>query len=313
MFGRVGKGRMANILVTGGAGFIGSHLVEKLIELGHKVVILDNLSSGSLDNLHEHFEEFVLRDITQPLDDIFEKYKFEYVFHLAAQINLRESIKNPLKDAEINILGSINLFNLCKKHRVNKLIFSSTGGAIYFEGATLPWTEYSKTEPSSPYGLSKLTTEYYLKLIMKDPKSYCILRYSNVFGPRQNSKSEAGVVSIFIEKILEGENLVIFGNGEQTRDFIYVDDVINANILVMNETLNGTYNVSTGTETSINKISEEVLDAMKSQIHVGYQTAIEGELYYSCLSSEKLQTRFWEPKISLTEGIKRTAAYFKNK
>lgn len=300
---------MSNILITGCAGFIGSHLADKLIDLGHNIVGIDNLSTGNLENINPK-TIFIKMDINDPLEEIFDKYKFDYVFHTAAQINLRHSIKNPKEDAKTNIIGSLNLIENCLRTNVKKFIFSSTGGAIYDENAELPWVEdISNTFPKSPYGLSKLTIENYLKI---SGLPYCILRYSNVFGPRQQS-AECGVCAIFIYKILKNQPINIYSDGEQTRDFINVNNVVAANILAIDKNLQGIYNVSSNTSTSVNKILGLIKTAFNVEPEVNYLPEIPGELKHSRLSSEKLQSYGWQSNINLEESIKKTIEYFKNK
>jgi len=298
---------MSLILCTGGFGFIGSHLVDKLISLGHKVVILDNLSSGKQSNV-KSYTDFFPNDICNNLDFLFGKYKFDYVFHLAAFIDLRKSITNPKECYNDNVMGSINLINYCIKHNIKKLIFSSTGGAIYSPEAALPWDELSLAQPASPYGLSKLAIEQYLKLTKNLYKlDYTVLRYSNVYGPRQGG-GECGAASIFINNALNDKQITIFGDGNQTRDFIYVDDVVSANVLAMQ--LDGTYNVSTNIETSVNKIAELISNKLNYN-NIVYASKIEGEVLNTRLSSNLLQSEGWKPTVDIENGISKTIEYFK--
>lgn len=296
------------VLITGGAGFIGSHLTDALIKQEHQVVVIDNLSTGTIDNFNI-FPTFYKEDITDPhiIRKIFDKHQFDYVFHLAAQINLRHSIKEPAFDAGINIVGSLNIIENCIRTNVKKLIFSSTGGAIYSPNAPLPWNEQSATNPQSPYGLAKLTVERYLQL---HQLPHVALRYSNVFGPRQHSKSEAGVVSIFIEKALKREDPTIFGDGSQTRDFVFVDDVVRANLLAMD--LLGTYNVSSNTQTSINDIANTILKKTNSSSQIIHADPIAGELLHTRLSSEKLIKMGWKMEWDMEDGIEKTIEYFRS-
>ncbi len=301
---------MAKILVTGGAGFIGSHIVDALVGRGHDVVVIDDLSSGNKENVNPS-AKLVVGSIDDNLNELFEKEKFEYVFHLAAQINVRKSLESPLEDAKTNIIGGLNVIENCAKYGVKKIIFSSTGGAIYSPDAEIPCNEKSKTEPLSPYGLAKWATENYLR-IMKNIKGldYAALRYSNVYGPRQNAKGEAGVVAIFINNILESKGLKIFGDGEQTRDFVYVKDVARANVLALN--LSGVYNVASETETSVNELCEMIKKLMESDVGVEHTEAVKGELMRSCLSAEKLKGEGWDNGHGLEEGLKETIEWFGN-
>lgn len=301
---------MSIILITGAAGFIGSHLQDKLIDLGHTVVGIDNLSTGNLSNLNSK-TIFINKDICDDLTDIFNQYQFDYVFHLAAQINLRDSIRNPKHDAYINIIGSLNLIEQSARIKVKKFIFSSTGGAIYSPAGSLPFTEQSIAIPESPYGLAKLTVENYLEFFKKAyGLNSTILRYANVFGPRQNAKGEAGVISIFIENILNGKELVVFGDGKQTRDFIYVDDVVRANVLTINTDMKETFNISSNRQTSVNSIIEKLEKITNIMSHVKYTDAIPGELKDSRLSYEKIKNIGWSPIFDIDKALSETIGYF---
>lgn len=246
-----------NILVTGGCGFIGSHLTDRLIETGHRVSIIDNLFTGKIENLNGRakFHNADIRDAAK-VRKVFEKEKPEIVFHLAAQIDARKSAEDPSLDTDININGSINIIkNFLNVEGRKKFIFASTGGAIYGETEILPTPETTESFPLCPYGISKLTVEKYLAYFSYFyGLSFAVLRYGNVYGPRQNAYAEAGVIAIFATNILEKKTPVIFGGGEQTRDFIYIDDVLEANIRMMESDVTGIFNVGTGKETSINRI-----------------------------------------------------------
>lgn len=294
-------------LITGGAGFIGSHLVDALAAQGHQAIVIDNLSTGNIDNIKSS-TSFYKEDITDPyvIKKIFDKHQFDYVFHLAAQINLRHSIKEPMFDAHTNIVGSLNIIENCIRTGVKKIIFSSTGGAIYSPDAKLPWDEQSEVNPQSPYGLAKHTIEKYLELY---ELPYVALRYSNVYGPRQNAKGEAGVISIFIEKALRDDNLVIFGDGKQTRDFIFVDDVVGANLLAME--LGGTYNVASNTQCSVDDIAQSVLNGTGSKSNIIYNDPIAGEIMHTKLSADKLIKMGWKVNSSMKQGIEKTIKYFR--
>ena len=302
---------MKRALVTGGAGFIGSWIVDYLIREGYKVVIIDNLSSGKIDNLNKR-AKFYKGDIeSEEINEIFEKEKPDYVFHLAAKISVLESIRDPIPNAQTNILGTLNLLNCCVEYNVKKFIFSSTGGAIYGDGCKIPTPETEKEEPASPYGISKLSIEKYLQFYKNvHGLDFVSLRYSNVYGPRQDSKGEAGVVAIFIGKILSKEILTINGSGNQTRDYIYVEDVAKANLLALN--LSGIYNVSSGEETSVDEIFRKIVETMKVEVKEIHGLAVKGEQTRSCLNSEKLLNKGWETKYDLDSGIKKTIEYFKD-
>ncbi len=296
-------------LVTGGAGFIGSHLVDKLISLGHEVIVIDNLSSGMKEFINPK-AVFIKKDIRDDLSSIFSKERFDYVFHLAAQIDVRKSLLNPKEDAEINILGSLNTIENCIKNKVKRIIFTSSA-AIYSPNAKIPTLETDKAEPQSPYGLGKSTIENYLRIIKETHAlDYVVLRFSNVYGPRQSVKGEAGVVSIFIKNILAAKPIKIFGTGEQTRDYIYVKDVIEAGIKALD--LSGTFNVSTGKETSVNELALKLKSLIGKDFNATHSEPIKGELQISCLSNEKIKKLGWTPKYSLEQGLKDTIEYFKS-
>lgn len=299
-----------NILITGGAGFIGSHLVERLLNEDHKVVVVDNLSTGALGNIKGLPIIFEQIDITKDLVPLFDFYKFDCVYHQAAQINLRTSFEMPAFDAHTNVFGSLNVIENCIKNNVKKFIFASSGGAIY-SNSKLPYTEDSTAEPASPYGLSKFTIEKYLN-ILSDKLNYTCLRYSNVYGPKQNSRSEAGVISIFFQKAKENQDMTIFGDGKQTRDFVYVDDVVEANILALQKDIRGSFNVSTGIQTNVNTLADNILRLTNSTSSVQHHDPIAGELLHSCLSYDKLKNATgWYPKYSVEQGLLLTADYWK--
>ncbi len=305
------------ILITGGAGFIGSNIVDECIKRGYDVVVIDNLSSGKKENINKK-AKFYNIDITDynKLNEIFKKEKPQVVNHHAAQIDVRKSVAAPQYDAKINIIGSLNLLELCVKYNVEKFIFASSGGTIYGEckGRPAP-KENSLYSPQSPYGCAKLSVEYYMNYYNKVYGLKTIsLRYANVYGPRQDPYGEAGVVSIFINRMLNNEDVIIYGDGEQMRDFVFVSDVVEVNIKCISENLNfGIYNVGTQKATSVNKlfnIISKILGYKKPPI---YQPPRKGELIKSYLCIDKIRRELgWYPKISLQEGIKKTIEYFKN-
>ena len=300
------------MLVTGGAGFIGSWVVDYLIKAGHKVAVVDNLSTGSINNLNKKANFYKIDITDKKLKSVFEKEKPDYVFHLAAQINVRKSIQEPIEDANINILGSLNILNNCVKYGVKKIIFSSTGGAIYDEDAPIPVSENQNAYPKSPYGIAKLTVENYIKFFkLANNLDYTILRYSNVYGPRQNNKSEAGVVSIFINNIISNKECVINGTGNQTRDYIYVKDVAEANLIALHS--GGTFNVGTGKEISVNELLARISSLMKKKASYKHAEAITGELLRSALDSSKLKSAGWSQKYFLDDGLKETIDFFVHK
>ncbi|MCD6147770.1 SDR family oxidoreductase [bacterium] len=302
------------ILVTGGCGFIGSHLVDKLIEQGHQVVVLDNLSTGKKENLNPK-ASFYQIDIQDPeIPQIFQKEKPEVVFHFAAQIDVRKSVESPIKDAKINILGSLNLIQgFIQVSERKKFIFASSGGAIYGDTDVIPTPETYLESPESPYGIAKLTVEKYLYFYKKTyGLDYLSLRLANVYGPRQNSKGEAGVVAIFTDKMLSGNQPIINGSGRQTRDFVYVKDVVEAALLAMEKEKSGIYNIGTAKETSINEIFRKIKELTGSNCQEIHGPEKPGEQKRSCLDYSKAKKELnWRPKYNLEEGLKETVKWFK--
>ncbi len=304
------------ILVTGGAGFIASHLVDKLIEKGHQVVIVDNLSSGKKENLNPK-AKFYKIDIQSPeIFGLFEKEKPETVFHYAAQIDVRKSVENPIEDAKINILGSLNILESCQKFGVKKIIFASSGGAMYGDTDIIPTPESQLEKPESPYGITKLAIEKYLHFYKKTfGLDYTALRLANVYGPRQNSKGEAGVIAIFCDRMLKNEEVIINGDGKQTRDYLFVDDAIEAAILSLESSLgkNPVYNLGRGIETSVNEIYKLLVKEIGKDITPQYGPAKKGEQLRSCLDFSKIKKELnWQPRYDLEKGLKETIKWFRN-
>lgn len=304
------------ILITGGAGFIGSHLVDALIEKKHRVFVIDNLSTGFKKNINPRARFFRV-DLTnhKKIEAILKYEKPDVIFHLAAQMSVQESVKNPLFDAENNILASINLISLAHKYKVKKIVFSSTGGAIYGDTKNRPTPETEKEWPLSPYGIAKLTVDKFLTYYGKiHGLNFTSLRYANVFGPRQNPHGEAGVVAIFLNKMLKSQQPTINGSGKQTRDYVFVGDVVNANLLALkNFNKTGIYNVGTGKETSVNTLFQEINLHFKNKFKEVHGPAKIGEQKTSCLSWAKIKKDFgWTPKVDFKTGIKKTYEWFRN-
>ncbi len=301
------------IVVTGGAGFIGSHLVDRLIQEGHEVAVVDDLSTGKRKNLNRA-AKFYKMDILSPrLERVFRKERPSLVMHLAAQMDIRRSVEDPIFDAQVNILGTLNVLEQAVQHGCRKAVFSSSGGAIYGEQDVFPAPEGHPTRPLSPYGISKLAGEFYLEYYQRiSGIQYVSLRYSNVFGPRQDPHGEAGVVAIFTQKMLAGEQPIINGNGRQTRDFIYVDDVVEANLAVMGKEVLGTYNVGTGQETTINDLFRYLVELTKAGCKEIHGPARKGEQVRSVVESAKLREQLgWDPRVALRDGLARTVEYFR--
>jgi len=304
------------VLITGGAGFIGSHIVDECVKRGYKVIVVDNLSTGKKENINKK-TKFYNVDITnfEELEKIFKKEKPQVVNHHAAQIDVRKSVANPQYDAKINIISSLNLLELCVKYKVEKFIFASSGGTIYGEckGKTAP-KENSTYSPESPYGCAKLSVEYYMNYYNKVHGLKTIsLRYANVYGPRQDPYGEAGVVAIFINRMLNNNDVFIYGDGEQMRDFVYVLDVVEANMKCMTKNLNfKIYNVGTQKATSVNKLFNVISKILGYKKPAVYQPQRKGELFKSYLCIDKIKKELdWYPRFSLQEGIERTINYFK--
>ncbi|MFH1453782.1 MAG: NAD-dependent epimerase/dehydratase family protein [Armatimonadota bacterium] len=302
-----------NILVTGGAGFIASHIVDAYIEKDHKVVVIDNLSSGKLKNLNTNAQLFQMDIGDERVEDIFAEYKFDIVNHHAAQIDVRKSVEYPVTDADTNILSGIKILELCRKYEVKKIIYASTGGAIYGEPQYLPCDEKHPVRPLAPYGISKHCLEHYIEYFHDMYKlDYTILRYANVYGPRQDPHGEAGVVAIFTGKLLEEKSPFIFGDGEQTRDYVYVGDVVNANTEALAKAGGEIINIGTGEETSVTRLFYKIADALNSDIKPVYKDARAGEVYKIALDNNYAgKVLGWKVSVSLEEGLRKTADYFK--
>jgi len=302
-------------LVTGGAGFIGSHLVDKLIKEGHKVVVIDNLSTGRKENLNPKAKFYKIDICSYRISQIFKKEKPEVVFHYAAQIDVRKSVKDPVEDAKINILGTLNILENCKKYNIRKVIFASTGGAIYGDADIVPTPETYPELPLSPYGIAKLTIEKHLSYYYKVfGLPYVSLRLANVYGPRQNSKGEAGVVAIFCDKMLSKKQPIINGDGKQTRDFVFVDDVVEANISALKKDKVGIFNIGTARETDVNTLFKKLRELTDSKCAKIHGPTLPGEQKRSCLDySEAKRELGWQPKYSLDKGLKKTVEWFRQK
>lgn len=301
-----------NILVSGGCGFIGSHIVDSYIDQGHKVWIIDNLSTGDIENLNPkaEFHEKNIED--SDIEEIFKAVRFDVINHHAAQINVRISVGDPLFDAKVNILGSLNLLSLAMKYHVKRFVFASSGGTVYGEPNRLPITEDFPINPSSPYGISKATTEKYLTLYSRLYDFSCvILRYSNVYGPRQISKSEAGVISIFIDCILKNSKCTVYGDGNQTRDYVYIGDVVAANIAALS-CKSDIINIGTGHETSVNDLIDILSKITAKDVAHEHEDPRPGDVLRNALNNAKAGSVLkWHPGTSLKQGILKTFEYFK--
>jgi UDP-glucose 4-epimerase len=303
------------VLVTGGAGFIGSHLVDRLVLEGHEAVVVDNLATGKRRNINRAARFYKMDIQSWRLERVFRNERPNVVMHLAAQMDVRKSVEDPMFDAQVNVLGTLNVLQQAVKNGVRKVVFSSSGGAIYGEQETYPAAETHVMKPLSPYGLSKLCGEQYLSYFQRVSGLQAVsLRYANVYGPRQDPEGEAGVVAIFIQKMLNNEQAVINGNGRQTRDFVFVDDVVEANLAMMGQETQGTYNVGTGVETSINDLFRILVQHTGSNSKEVHGPAKKGEQARSVIDSTKLRQEIsWEPKADLSDGLKKTVDYFRDR
>jgi UDP-glucose 4-epimerase len=305
---------MAKILVTGGAGFIGSHVVDLFISKGYEVVIVDDLSTGRVSNLNPA-AKFYKMDIRNPkLRDVFDAERPDYISHHAAQMDVRRSVAQPLFDADVNILGSINVIECAKEFNVKHFVYISSGGAAYGEPETLPCDEAHPINPICQYGASKHTVEHYLYMYhVNYGMEYTVLRYPNVFGPRQDPHGEAGVVAIFTGKMLLSEPVTINGDGEQTRDFVFVRDCAFGNYLAVTVAHpSGIYNLGWGRPTSINEIFTNLAVITNYGQPAAYGPAKVGETRHIYLNADKAKRDLdWAPTISLEDGLRETVEYFK--
>lgn len=305
------------LLVTGGLGFIGSNLVDALIDQDHEVAIIDNLITGQKANLNPQATWHEI-DIAnhEAVAKVFSEFKPEAIFHLAAQIDVRKSVADPVFDANTNILATVNLIELAKKHGIQKFIFSSSGGAAYGEADIIPTPEGTREQPLSPYGIGKATIDQYLYAYNHTfGLNYTSLRYANVYGPRQNSKGEAGVIAIFIDKMLQEETPTINGDGTQTRDYVFVGDVVAANLAALSHLEKiGIFNVGTGREISVKEIFQNINQLFGNRFEEKHGAGKKGEQMRSCLDNTKIKRELgWEPKVNFEEGVKKTWEWYNNK
>ncbi len=296
------------VLVTGGAGFIGSHVVDAMLGEGYEVVVVDNLESGGRENVHPDVP-VVEMDLRDPaLSQIFQEHKPRYVCHLAAQASITKSIRGPLVDADANIIGSLNVLEECRKNGVEKVLFSSSGGAMYGEPVTLPCDEDHPVRPLSPYGAAKAALELYLPIYRGlYGLKYSALRYANVYGPRQNPDGEAGVVAIFAGRMLDGAPVFVNGSGEQERDFVYVEDIARANVLALSAGDDEAFNLGSGVGTSVNEIFSRLSRLTGYGLEPEHRAQAEGEVFKIVLNKEKAHNVLgWGPRVSFEEGLSRT-------
>ncbi len=300
------------IIVTGGAGFIGSHVVDRFLDLGHEVAIIDNLVTGRRENLNPK-AEFSEVDITDEagVAAAFQSFRPEVVSHHAAQIDVRRGVAEPVYDANINIIGGIRVVQAAMAAGVGKFIYASTGGAVYGNPEYLPCDEKHPAQPISPYGISKHTLEHYLYLYgILEGLNYTTLRYANVFGPRQNPKGEAGVNAIFTGLMLKGETPTIFGAGDKTRDYVFVSDVAEANVLALDRGQGEIINIGTGIETTDQEVYDAIAEAVGFDQPANYSPERKGEVRHIALNCDRAREVLgWTPRVSFREGVARTVAH----
>jgi len=298
-------------MVTGGCGFIGSHIVDAYVEKGHDVVVIDNLSTGNIKNLNPRAKLYE-EDINRDLDKIFRVEKLELINHHAAQINVRTSVDDPMYDVRVNVLGTVNLLQYASKYGIERFVYASSGGAVYGEPEQYPINEGQPLNPLSPYGASKVAAEHYITTFARlYGIDYVIFRYSNVYGPRQISKSEAGVISIFIDRIFRNEPCLVYGDGRQIRDYVYVGDIVAANMLALDCAPN-IFNIGTNVETSVNDLIDIFSNILKKEVVHQHVDPRPGEVQSNVLDYRYASSKIkWQPKTQLRDGIAKTFEYFK--
>lgn len=301
---------MQNVLVTGGAGFIGSHLVDALVEREYKVFIIDDLSTGKEENVNSRAFLYKLSVQDDGVGEIFKKVKFSHIFHLAAQADVRKSCGDPSYDAKSNIMGVLNILSLCRSYGVKKFIFSSSGGVIYGD-VKKPAREEESPSPVSPYGISKLAGELYVKFF-RAYFPYTILRYSNVYGERQDPFGEAGVVSIFGNNMLKGKPCTLYGYGKPVRDYVYVEDVVRANMLSIQRGDNETMNIGTGKPTSVQQLYSMLKEIVGDNIPPVHKPLRDGEINSNYLCPDKAKDVLgWQPSVPMKDGLSRVVKWLK--
>jgi UDP-glucose 4-epimerase len=303
------------VLVTGGAGFIASHLVDSLLEKGHQVAVVDNLETGKRDNVNPA-AEFHLVDICDldALEAVFKGFKPEVVNHHAAQMNVVRSVREPVFDAQVNVIGTLNLLGLCEANGVERFMFASTGGAVYGDLERFPADENHPVRPLSPYGASKRAVELYLGVYSQVKDLLVIVfRYPNVYGPRQSARGEAGVVAIFSQMMIKGDVPRIFGDGTKTRDYVFVGDVVRANLMALENGLTGLFNLGRGLEVSDLEIFEAVREAIGAEMEPIYEEVRPGEVYRVVLDASRVRAALgWEAGVSLEEGMRQAVDFYRD-
>lgn len=300
------------VLVTGGAGFIGSNIVDQLLAAGHNVIVVDNLSTGKKENLNSRAKFYQLDLRNEDLNEVFAENEITHVIHHAAQIDVQHSIKDPLFDAQNNILAALKLLEMCREYEVEKIIYASSA-AVYGEPNYLPIDEEHPIKAMSAYGISKHTPEHYIKMYNQlYGLKYTILRYANVYGPRQDPKGEGGVVSIFVDQMLAEKRPQIFGDGEQTRDFIHVYDIVKANLLALSRGDNILVNISTASRDSVNDLVANLNEILPYNLEPIYEKARPGDIRHSSLANEEAKALLgWTPDYDFKAGLQQTVEYYR--
>ena len=300
------------ILVTGGAGFIGSHVVDLFIEAGHDVVVVDNLSTGRLSNLNPKAKLYQVDLRSKELEHVFEVERPEVVNHHAAQMDVRRSVADPVFDADNNVIGGLNLLNMAVKYGVRKVIYISSGGAVYGEPVYVPCDEKHPVQPLCPYGATKYMLELYLYMYQQTyGLDYSILRYPNVYGPRQDPAGEAGVVAIFTGQMLKGKPVTIYGSGEQVRDYVFVKDCARANLMLLEKGSGQVYNLGYGVGTTVNQIFQGLKEVTNYPLEASYGPERPGETFRIYLDASHAREELgWQPTVPLSEGLRKTVEYF---
>lgn len=301
------------VLVTGGAGFIGSHVVDALLAAGHSVAVADNLSTGKRSNLNSDAAFYECDICDSDLDDVFAEVRPDIVNHHAAQMDVRIAVEHPQFDATVNVLGALNVLECARRHGAIKFIFASSGGAVYGEPEELPANESLQVAPLSPYGLTKYTFEQYLALYRRlHGTAYCALRYPNVYGPRQDPDGEAGVVAIFTRQLLGGETPAIFGDGTKSRDYVHIEDVVDANLRVLEACDAEVLNIGSGIETTDREVFDAVADAVGVQLEPNYAPIRPGEVSRICLDASRMERLTgWRPATPFSEGVGQTVSWYR--
>lgn len=302
------------VVITGGAGFIGSHVAELFLTTGHTVIIVDDLSRGKRENIPNGAMLYQVNICGPELTGLFEHERPQAVIHLAAQVDVSVSVGDPLQDAQVNIIGSLNLFETCRRVGVRRVVYSSSA-AVYGEPEYLPIDEGHRIVPQTPYGISKYVPEMYLQFYREVyGLEYTVVRYSNVYGPRQDATGEGGVVAIFLDRLLRAESPAIYGNGEQTRDFVYVNDVARANLIALEKGSGEIVNISSGTRLSVNELYRLMNHITGAGLEPRYLPPRPGDILHSCLANKRAtEVLGWEPEYSLVDGLEETLRWAKER